>query len=273
MFVVRTAGSITEVNSAQHRWHRAIYARDLLRELVSRDMKLRYKRSVLGIVWSLINPLAQLLVFYFVFGVLLPLHVSHYSSFLFTGVLVWSWFQSSLLSATGAIVDNRELIKRPGFPVAILPTVSVTSHLVHFLLAVPILLGCILLDVGRLSGAIVAMPLMIAIQFIFTLSLSYLIATFHVTFRDTQYLLGVLLQLFFFLTPVFYDIAAIPERHRSLLRLNPMVHLVEGYRAILIHGKLPDQTSLLVLAVCSTVLLLIGSLVFKRASYRFVEEL
>ena len=249
------------------------YLRDLVRELVSRDMKVRYKRSVLGIVWSLVNPLAQLMVFYFVFGLLLPLHIPHYSSFLFTGVLVWSWFQSSLLSATGAIVENRELIKRPGFPVAILPTVSVTSHLVHFLLAVPVLLGCVLLDIGHITGAIVALPLMIALQFIFTLSLSYLVATFHVTFRDTQYLLGVMLQLLFFLTPVFYNLASIPEQYHSLLRLNPMVHLVEGYRAILIHGTLPDHTSLFVLAACSTMLLLIGSLVFTRASYRFVEEL
>ncbi|MGH7230985.1 MAG: ABC transporter permease [Nitrospiraceae bacterium] len=252
---------------------RGIYVRDLLSELVARDMKLRYKRSVLGIVWSMVNPLAQLIVFYFVFNLLLPLNIPHYSSFLFTGVLAWSWFQSSLLYATGAIVDNRELIKRPGFPTAVLPMVTVTSHLVHFLLAMPILLACILLDVGHLTIAVLALPLVIALQFILTLSLAYLVATFHVTFRDTQYLLGVILQLLFFLTPVFYDTATIPASYRPILGLNPMVHLVDAYRAILIRGELPDGVSLIVLAGCCAVLLVVGYRVFVQASYRFVEEL
>jgi lipopolysaccharide transport system permease protein len=250
-----------------------MYLRDLVLGLVARDMKLRYKRSVLGILWSLLNPLLQLVVFYFVFALLLPLNIPHYASFLFTGVLTWSWFQASVLYSTGAIVDSRELVKRPGFPAAILPMVTVTSHLVHFLLAIPVLLLCVLLDVGRITSAIAALPLVIVLQFGLTLSLAYLVATFHVSFRDTQYLLGVVLQLLFFLTPVFYNIAAIPERFRSLLMVNPMVPLVEAYRAILIHGQWPNPVSLLWLAVCSAGLLGIGYAVFRRASHYFVEEL
>src|SRR6266487_6216185 len=166
--VLTSAGTPSRVfdsNRTQSILRRVVYARDLLRELVARDMKLRYKRSVLGIVWSMLNPLLQLLVFYFVFGLLLPLNIPHYPSFLFTGVLVWSWFQSSLLCATGAIVDNRELIKRPGFPIAILPTVTVTSHLIHFLLAIPALLICVLLDVGHITIAVIALPIVIVLQF------------------------------------------------------------------------------------------------------------
>ena len=102
-------------------------------------MKLRYKRSILGIAWSLLTPLAQLAVYYLIFNVLLPLNIPNYLAFLFSGVLVWNWFQGSLYQATSTIVDNRELIKRPGFPAAILPAVTVTSHLIHFLLALPIL--------------------------------------------------------------------------------------------------------------------------------------
>jgi lipopolysaccharide transport system permease protein len=262
-----------ELERTQRVYRSVAQVRDLLRELVARDMKLRYKRSVLGIMWSLLNPLLQLLIFYFVFGMLLPLNIPHYASFLFTGILAWNWFSSSLLFATGAIVDNRELIRRPGFPIAILPTVTVTSHLVHFLIALPILLTCVMLDVGQLTSAIVALPLVIVLQFILTLSLAYLIATFHVSFRDTQYLLGVLLQLLFFLTPIFYDIASIPEQYRWLLNLNPMVHLVNAYRAILIHGQLPDGIALISLAGGSLLLLAVGYLIFVRASYNFVEEL
>ena len=96
---------------------------DLLYELVARDLKLRYKRSVLGVAWSLLNPLMQLLVFAFVFGTVLPLGIPDYVIFLFTGILAWNWFHSSLLTATSTIVDNRDLVKRPGFPAAILPAV------------------------------------------------------------------------------------------------------------------------------------------------------
>src|SRR5438270_4067970 len=148
-----TPSRIFDSNRTQSVLRQAVHARDLLRELVARYMKLRYKQSVLGIVWSLLNPLLQLLILYFVFGVLLSLKIPHYASFLFTGVLVWNWFSSSLLFATGAIVDNRELIKRPGFPIAILPTVTVTSHLIHFLIAIPALLICVALNIGHVTPA------------------------------------------------------------------------------------------------------------------------
>lgn len=252
---------------------RLIYIRDLLRELVARDMKLRYKRSTLGFAWSLLNPLAQLLVFYFIFGLVLSLDIPNYPSFLISGLLAWSWFQSSLMLATSAIVDNRELIKLPGFPAAILPVVAVTSHLVHFLLAIPILLLFLTFGGIQLTSAILALPLVIALQFILTLSLAYLVATFHVPFRDTQYLLGVLLQLLFFLTPIFYDASLISERYQTLYHINPMVHLIDAYRAILIRGDLPDLLSFLVLSMLSAGLLVLGFRVFMQASYRFVEEL
>jgi lipopolysaccharide transport system permease protein len=254
--------------------HRLIYMRDLLRELVGRDMKLRYKRSVLGIAWTLLNPLMQLLVFLFVFNLVLPLNIPHYSSFLFAGILVWNWFQGSLNQSTGTIVDNRELLRRPGFFSPILPIVTVTSHLIHFLLGVPILLLFLLLEGSRLTSAILALPGVMALQFILTLGLAYLVATFHVTFRDTQYLLGVLLNLLFYLTPIFYDASSIPASYRPLYRLNPMLHLVEAYRAILLHGVLPDHLMpLLILGLCATGLLAFSYGTFKLASAHFAEEL
>ena len=119
---------------------RLAYLRDLLREMVIRDMKLRYKRSVLGILWSLLNPLIQMLVFTFLSRGVLSLDIPNYPSFVFTGVLAWNWFQRALSLTAGAITGNRELIRRPGFPTAILPVATVATHLIHFLLALPILL-------------------------------------------------------------------------------------------------------------------------------------
>ena len=178
-------------------------------------MKLRYKRSVLGIAWSLLNPILQLLVLLFIFRLAMPVNIPNYFSYLFTGLLSRSWFQASLLLSTNAIVQNRELIKLPGFPSAILPTVTVTSHLIHFLIAIPILLIFLMLGGIRLSSVIILLPLVIGIQYILTLGLAFLVSTFQVVFRDTEYLLGVLLQLFFFLVPIFYDPNTVPSPYKK----------------------------------------------------------
>lgn len=252
---------------------RLVYLRDLLRELVLRDMKLRYKGSMLGLAWSLLNPLAQLLVFGLVFSTILPLNIPNYTAFLFSGLLVWSWFQSSLFAATTVIVDGRSLIKRPGFPVALLPVVTVMANLVHFVLALPVLLLFLLLTGLPLHGTVLLLPLLIAIQFLLTLSIGYFLAAVHVTFRDTQHLVGVFLLLFFYLTPIFYDGGVVPERFQFFYRLNPLLHLLEAYRTILIDGRLPNLVALGVVTAVSLGLLLLGFRVFRRASYTFVEEL
>ncbi|HLE14919.1 MAG TPA: ABC transporter permease [Anaerolineales bacterium] len=250
-----------------------VYLRDLLRELVARDMKLRYRRSVLGLAWTLLNPLAQLLVLNFVFSRILPLNIPNYPSFLFVGLLAWSWFQSSLINGTGAIVDNRDLIKRPGFPEAILPLVTVSANFIHFLLALPVLFLFLILARIPLSGAILALPLVFAVQFILTLSLVYLVATMHVTFRDTQYLLGVLLLLGFYLSPVFYDSSSIPAQYQTLYHLNPMAVLIDSYRQILLDGQFPEWGGILILGLVAIGLLLAGYGIFRRSSRTFAEEL
>jgi lipopolysaccharide transport system permease protein len=252
---------------------RVSYMRDLLRELVVRDMKLRYKRSVLGILWSLLQPLAQLTVYVFVFGRVLNLDIPNYPSFVFVGVLAYNWFQAALHQSVGAITDNRELIKRPGFPVAILPVASVTTNLVHFLLALPILLLTVLLVGGRVTGAFLALPLIMALQFLLILSLGYFLATFQVTFRDTQHLLGVFLMLFFFLTPIFYHRQAIPPQYQFVYQVNPMTHLITAYRTVLLDGDWPSLLPLLIVAVFSLGLLWLGHRFFVRASHSFAEEL
>ena len=252
---------------------RLIYLRDLLYELVIRDIKLRYKGSILGVAWSLLNPLAQLLVFSFIFQYILPLDIENYTAFLFSGLVMWNWFQSSLFASATVVVEGRSLIKRPGFPTAILPVVTVTSNLVHFLLALPILFFFLLLTGMSLQPALVFLPLVIALQFVFTLSVSYILAAAHVTFRDTQHLIGVFLLLLFYLSPIFYDASVAPGQVHTLYRLNPIAVLLDGYRAVLLQGQMPDLLSMLTLAVISLGLLVWGYRIFMHASYTFVEEL
>jgi lipopolysaccharide transport system permease protein len=124
-----------------------------------------------------------------------------------------------------------------------------------------------------LTTAVLALPVVVAVQFVLTLGLAYGVALLHVPFRDTQYLLGIALQLLFFLTPIFYDVAAVPELYRGLLQLNPMVHLLAAYRAILMEGRLPDFHVLSGLALLAVMALAFGYILFKRARFRFADEL
>jgi lipopolysaccharide transport system permease protein len=250
-----------------------MYLFDLLRELVQRELKIRYKRSVLGLFWALVVPLAQLLVFGFLFGQVVPMHVARFSSYVFCGLLVWSWFQSSLAMAAGSITDNRELIRRPGFPAAVLPGVTVTTNLIHFVMASPILLVFLLRDGTHLGPTALALPLLIGLQFILTLSLAYFVATLNVTFRDTGHIVGLLLMLLFYLTPVFYESSAVPAAYQPIYRLNPLVYLLDAYREILLNGELPGLAPSLAIAGLAVALLWLGHRAFSRASGHFVEEL
>jgi len=249
-----------------HRW-------DLVLTLIGRDLKLRYNRSVMGIAWSFVTPLSQLLVLNLVFTRVVPLGIPAYGSFLLVGLLTWTWFSISLDQATGSIVDHRELVRQPGFPVGLLPVITVATNLVQFLLALPVLALVIIVAGISVGPALAALPLLIAIQFLFTLGLSFFIATFHVTFRDTKHLLSVLLLLGFYLTPIFYPAERAPERLALLYQLNPMAVLIESYRDVLLENRLPPVVPLLLTSGVSVLLLVVGYRVFRRASDRFVDEI
>lgn len=262
--------------SQKFHW-RPLYLYDLIKELVSRDMKILYKRSALGVAWTLLNPLLQLAVFSFVFRGVLSVDISRYSasysSFAFSGLLVWTWFQTSLNHATGLITSNRPMIRLPGFPVPILPVVTVTTGMIHFLLALPVLLLFLAIDGVRPSLPLLVLPILLMLQFSLTLSLAYPLAAMNVTFRDTQHTLAVLLQMFFYVTPIFYDINSVPASIQWVYRLNPMVSLLEAYRTILLQAAWPDWGSLLGLGLLVAVALPLSYQIFKRQSQHFVEEL
>lgn len=246
---------------------------DLLRVLVDRDMKLLYKRSALGIAWTLINPLLQLAVFSFVFRSVIPINIPKFSSFAFSGLLIWTWSQTALFQATGLITSNKALIRQPNFPTAILPVVTTMTGLIHFLLALPVLIIFLAVDGVRPNAVLFVLPLLMVIQFVLTVGLAYPLAALNVTFRDTQHTLGVLLQMLFYLTPIFYDLNSVPKEFQPFYQLNPMVPLIEAYRAILLKGTQPDWQALLIVSLIVAVILPIGLAIFRRQSNTFVEEL
>lgn len=252
---------------------RVVYLGNLLRELVGRDLKVRYKRSVFGLGWSLLNPLLQLLVLSVVFKWILPLNIDHYVAFLFSGILVWNWFSSALSAGTSVVVSNGDLVRYPGFPILLLPVVSVASHWLHFVFALPVL-AAFLLTAGIVPGwALLALPGVMLVQFVFTLSLVYLLASMYVFFRDIQHLVGVALLLGFYVSPVFYDLGSVPARYQVVYRLNPLALLIDAYRDVLLRGQLPRLLPLFALLGVSALLFGLGAASFYRASYHFAEEL
>jgi len=249
------------------------YGRDLVRELVVRDMKLRYKRSYLGLAWTLVNPLSQLLVFAFVFQVLFRVETPNYTAFLFIGIVSWNWFSGALLQATNAILENRDLVRQPGFPSAMLPNVAVASQLIHYLLTLPVLFGLLVVSGVPITATAWWLPVIIAIQYLLTLSLGFFVAFLHVTFRDTQHLLGIFLMLGFFMTPILYEASIVPEQYLPIYDVNLMARLVAAYRAVLLEGHSPDVGSLGIVTVVSLLLLMGCHRLFRRASIRFAEEI
>jgi len=252
---------------------RFVFLGELTRELVARDLKLRYKRTLLGVAWSLANPLSQWLVLGFVFRYVIDVRIDRYLSFLFTGILAWSWLHSALVACATSVVDNASLLRRPGFPAPILPLVAVTTQTVQFLFSLPILLVAAAWDGDPYTWALLALPVVMALQFVLTLGVGYLVATLHVAYRDTRYLLDVALMLAFYLTPVFYDGASVPPPFDRLFRLNPVLHLLEAYRAVVVAGKFPAVSTLALLAAVAAGIFALGYGVFRRRRHDFAEEL
>ncbi|MEM6450515.1 MAG: ABC transporter permease [Cyanobacteria bacterium P01_D01_bin.105] len=246
---------------------------DLLYQLTIRELKLRYNRSVLGIVWTLIKPLFQLLTFSFIFRAILNIDFPHYASSVFLGLLVWTWFQSSLTDSANVINANASLIRQPGFPSPILPIVVSMVDTVHFVLALPILFIFLLVDGVSLQPIILATPILMLLQSSLTVSISYLLAALNVTFYDTKYTTGVVLQMMFYATPVFYEANSIPPDYQFWYWLNPMAHLVSAFRALLIQGVAPNWGALGLIAVGVFTLLCLGHRFFRAQSIRFAEEI
>lgn len=255
------------------RWHGLSVLRDLTIQLVIRDIKLRYRRTAMGVAWLFIFPVAQILVFTFIFTIVLPTKVGRYSAFVSIGVLVWTWFQSSLVMASTAITANRDLVRRPGLPLSVLPMATVVTNLVLLVVAAPAIVGLVLYGGGQIGGAVIVLPLAIAIQFMLTLGIAYMVAGLNVTFRDTQHLVPLALLLLFFLSPIFYDAASVPAAYRTWYDLNPFVILLDAYRAPLLHDTMPNLLQLANVALVATLVGLTGHVLFKRASRRFAEEI
>ncbi len=253
--------------------------RGLIQSLVARELKARYRGSVLGFFWSFVNPLLLLTVYTFVFGTLLPntsKETTPYSVFFMSGLLPWTWFSASLMEASGSLITGGNLIKKVLFPAEVLPIVSVLANLVHFALGLPILAAFMIgfqhfPDWADLPW----LPLIVLVQLVFTIALGLVLAALTVHFRDIRDLLANLLTLWFFTTPIIYwYLMPTVKDYVWLFRLNPFFHLVVSYQEVLffhgsfVHGHL---RSLLILGAASVAFFFAAYWLFDRLRDSFAE--
>jgi lipopolysaccharide transport system permease protein len=250
---------------------RARYVWDVVTHLVAREFKIRYARAFVGWLWAVAEPLARLVVFTFLFQRVLVVEQENFTVFLFTGILAWGWFAGGLGSATASVIIRRDLMFRPGIPRATVPIVSALTDFLDLVAALPVLAVLLLLEDG-IPATVWFFPFVLAVQFLLIVGLGYLLCTANVHFRDVNHLVGVVLRHGFYLTPVFYARSMVPERFSWVLTINPMTHVIEAYRAVLIDGELPALAFWATAAV-SAVLFVVGLAVFRRASGTFVDEL
>jgi len=259
-----------------HNLGRLVRYRGLIQSLVARELKARYRGSVLGFFWSFINPLLLLLVYSVVFKYFLkraPDDLPPYEVFLFCGLLPWTWFSSSLLEASGSLISGGNLIKKVLFPAEVLPIVTVLANMVHFFLGLPILLLFILYNRMPLHFSELAwFPVVVLVQLVLTLGFALLLSALTVHFRDLRDILSNLVTFWFFATPIIYrytdDLGLM-----QWLNLNPFTHIAITYQEILYFpGPVGHGFWLLVLGAIAIALFLFGYFVFDRLRDTFAEE-
>jgi len=245
---------------------------DTLRVLVGRELRIRYKGSFFGILWAVLTPLATVVILQFLFTKLLRFTIPHFAVFLYAGLLPWTWFQSALQTGAMTLIENRDLVRTPFFAKPLLPGAVTCTNFILYLLALPIFLGLMMADGVPFTRALVALPLVWAVQGILVLGFTLLIASIGVLVRDIAHLMVVILTFWFYLTPIFYDLTQIPPESARWLSFNPMAAIITAHRAVTMYGKLPDWLALGYVTLVSTALLAVSLVIFRTLEDAFIDE-
>lgn len=244
----------------------------LLYQLTLREIKARYKQSFVGYAWVLFNPLAQLLVYSFVFSIVFrfPTNNVPYIVFLYAGLLPWTLFQSSIASATQSLVDNSSLLKKVAFPREIIPYSTIISKVVDFLFSSALFFAMILIFRVPITASILLFIPLFIMQMLLTTGIGLLMSAFNLFYRDIQYLTNLMMMLWMYITPVVYPLSLVPSKYLWLYKLNPMVGIMEGYRSA-IFGYAFEWTIIGWAAGFSLTTFIVGYWIFKRSEKYFAD--
>ncbi len=246
--------------------------RQLIRSLVAKDLKLKYRGSVLGFMWSLVNPLMMLAVYTLAFTYILRANTEGFVFRLLIAILAWSFFAGSLTMSTGAIVDNAGLLKSVLFPRVVLPVASVMFNFAQYVLTTVVLVPVMLVIYHvPVTPHVLLYPVFLALQVIFTIGLALALAATAAHLRDTRHLLEIALSVLFWTTPIVYSFAQVPERMRPLLLLSPMSPFIVAYHRVFYDHAWPGTETTILAIVYAAVALAGGMAIFLRSDSRFTE--
>lgn len=248
--------------------------REMIRSLIHRDIRGRYKGSVLGFLWTFINPLMQLIVYTIVFSSIMRMGIDKYYLFLFVALIPWIFFSSSLIVGANCIIDNVNLVTKIYFPREVLPISTVTAGFINMLYSFLILLPVVLLTGDHISLiAWLFLPLIAITEYFIVLGLTLVFSAITVYLRDVAHILGIVTMAWQFLTPVMYPIDLVPEKYMGLFMLNPMTPVIIAFRDILYYGKVPELMTIGHTMLFAVALTIVGFMSFGYLKKGFAEEI
>lgn len=252
-----------------------LYAyREMIFSLVRRDLKGRYKGSVLGFMWTFINPLLQLGVYTMVFSLIMRNGIEDYYLFLFVALIPWIFFSTSLAGGSSCIWAQQDMVKKIYFPREVLPIAFVTSQFVNMLLSFLVVFGVLIISGKGLNlAALMYLPIIMLVEYVMALSVAMLFSAVTVYLRDIEYLTGIVTMAWQFLSPVMYSADQVPQEVLWIFNLNPMTSVITAYREILYYGNAPKLGTLVTAIMFGVIVLIIGVTVFGRLKRHFAEEL
>ena len=247
--------------------------REMIFSLVRKDLKTRYKGSVLGFLWTFINPLFQLIIYSIVFSFVMRVQLPNYYMFMFVGLLPWLFFCTCIQSGATSILSNSDLIKKIYFPRIVIPISIVSAAFINMLFSMIIMLGALLYSGIGISQYIIYFPLLLILLYCLGLGISFIVSALNVYLRDLEHILGILMMSLFYVTPIIYPLEMVPNKFVFWMKLNPMLHMIVAFQDILYYKRDPDIQTLLVIMISSMIIIAIGYVIFQKLQRNFVEEL
>ncbi len=248
--------------------------REMILSLVKRDLKSRYKGSVLGFFWMFLNPLLQLCVYTVVFSTIMRMGIDKFYLFLFVALVPWMFFSTCLSSGTTVVMGQQDMVKKIYFPREVLPLAFTISQFVNMLLSFVIIFVVVFVSGIKLDPlSLLYLPLIMIIEFVLSLGIVLLASSLTVYFRDLEHILSIISMAWMYLTPIIYPVEMVPENLLKFFYLNPMTPITIAYRDILYYGKAPHVKTLISAALLGILVLVVGEILFSRLQRKFAEEL
>lgn len=249
--------------------------RQMIVSLVRKELRGRYKGSVLGFLWTFINPLLQLIVYSIVFSTIMRVvDTEKYYLFLFVALIPWIFFSTSVSGGANSIIANKDMVTKIYFPREVLPISYVTSCFVNMLFCFIVIFAVLIVSgTGINSAVLIYLPVVMIIEYMLALGITMITSSVTVFFRDLEHILGIVMMAWMYLTPIMYTPDMVPEQYRLLFNINPMCSIIIAYRDILYYKRTPVMSTLLYSAGLGIILLVVGFMVFSLLKKKFAESL